>query len=912
MAYVKPQTPLNIGEDKIYPLTTEDQVILKDGTRLDTIKLVKDKLDTSTFNSYKQSTDNSLSSISNNIVDLQNKDTEIKNKIDGLITDDEVKLDKTWSSQKIANRLNDIELAKFPNVTIVGSPTIQQGQISNFTANNYCQFPFIVDFKNQPFELDFEITTGNEVNNQHNVFDSVFGLAFAVRNGKFVLAVSTNGVNWNIGEVLGTHTVLTNTTYRIKLAWDKANLTLAYSIDGGESYVVDSTRELTEQPYPKQILIGVTTDKSTIFNGSINLNYASLTIANKLVWQGMDDVGLQTRMAVDMSNIDEAGVNKVKEIAETENKVDKIEGKSLSTNDFTNFYKDKLDGLQNYDDTKVKEDIDLLQKEDVKIYDEIKALIRSSFDGTKKKYDMLMKDWLMNRGILAMTPQGITSLLDEWYEFTRVGWSGGVQFAQPHITAVSEGVKIGDNANLICEPSTDTVKGRDDYEGLPLFAVKDVNWVLDDTGDILITAIDGIHSNFERSNPNIYVGVIQQAPFHWWDEKEEYYCDGLSDFMDNSHDICEPTPEAIRPNGTFRNFVVHGKYPAKYLNSKLTCCAGVIPTAWMSENNLIDRAKGNGVRYSGFTSVDLAWLHIHSRIKYASLTMDNIIQGCVNNNYQRYAIVSESNTNRVLIGSNRISEFEIGEGVLIGAYGGSADRNNSGVYSISGQAGRIVTSVELVEINGTQYTAITVDGASFNTVASPTDTTATNGSTIISSFHWTTGTNDAILGNDGSIKNPKNGKYPSKLQGIEYSLGAYEVLADTIQTQTNEHYTVYVCKDVTKQSKSSVANYIDSGIKCPKVASGDAWQYIKKLAYAKGIYYPTLVGGSSSTFTRDGFYMNGANTTSGNREFLPFGLLSYGSGAGGLSCLLGSYALSHAHWTFASRLSCNGTRGEFA
>ncbi|MDE7363335.1 MAG: hypothetical protein K2N27_00380, partial [Ruminococcus sp.] len=38
-------------------------------------------------------------------------------------------------------------------------------------------------------------------------------------------------------------------------------------------------------------------------------------------------------------------------------KVDKVSGKGLSTNDFTNADKSKLDGLENYDDTDVKDDI---------------------------------------------------------------------------------------------------------------------------------------------------------------------------------------------------------------------------------------------------------------------------------------------------------------------------------------------------------------------------------------------------------------------------------------------------------------------------------------------------------------------------------------------------------------------------
>ena len=44
------------------------------------------------------------------------------------------------------------------------------------------------------------------------------------------------------------------------------------------------------------------------------------------------------------------------------NKVDKVEGKNLSTNDFTNEYKQKLEDLNNYDDTQIKTDITELQE----------------------------------------------------------------------------------------------------------------------------------------------------------------------------------------------------------------------------------------------------------------------------------------------------------------------------------------------------------------------------------------------------------------------------------------------------------------------------------------------------------------------------------------------------------------------
>lgn len=56
------------------------------------------------------------------------------------------------------------------------------------------------------------------------------------------------------------------------------------------------------------------------------------------------------------------------------NKVDKVESKDLSSNDFTNEYKQKLDELENYDDTAIKEDIEDLQNAEAEQVKKIEAL----------------------------------------------------------------------------------------------------------------------------------------------------------------------------------------------------------------------------------------------------------------------------------------------------------------------------------------------------------------------------------------------------------------------------------------------------------------------------------------------------------------------------------------------------------
>lgn len=240
-----------------------------------------------------------------------------KNKLSGL---------ENYDDTDIRQRINAIEVSKFPNLTIYGTPTIQHGQVSNITNTNYFRFPFVVNFQNRPFSIKFEITTGTNVTNQENIFDSDFGLAFAIRNGRFICAYSTTGTSWH-SEHVGTHTITTRTSYIIDFNWNGSTYKVNYSTDGGNTFVTDMTFNDTSSPYPKQIYVGVGENNGVVmnhFSGIINLNECSLTISDKVVWLGMDDIGLATRMAVDMSNIDQAGQDYINDL---------IRSKSLS--DFT-------------------------------------------------------------------------------------------------------------------------------------------------------------------------------------------------------------------------------------------------------------------------------------------------------------------------------------------------------------------------------------------------------------------------------------------------------------------------------------------------------------------------------------------------------------------------------------------------
>lgn len=67
--------------------------------------------------------------------------------------------------------------------------------------------------------------------------------------------------------------------------------------------------------------------------------------------------------------------------AEWDNKVDNVEGKQLSTEDFTTALKKKLEGLSNYDDTDISQAVDKLRTDLDTTIGDINTILESIING---------------------------------------------------------------------------------------------------------------------------------------------------------------------------------------------------------------------------------------------------------------------------------------------------------------------------------------------------------------------------------------------------------------------------------------------------------------------------------------------------------------------------------------------------
>lgn len=255
----------------------------------------------------------------------------------------------------LEERIEDLTTSKFPNIVIVGTPHIEGGQVSSFSNTDYLQFPFVDISRSLPFDIYFSFTTGSDVVTQQNVLDSYFGIALAIQNSKGVMALSSNGQSWDIGNVTGTNTILPNTTYYAKCSWTGTQYNASLSTNN-TTYVPDMVIDSTLTTNKTTIFIGCSPDlfgagTAHPFKGTINFNNSRVDVQGTTIWEGMADVGLASRANVSLNNLDEVGEKRFTDIQiALDGKQDKgTSGSGLELCDIgMALYVDETKGLRRY------------------------------------------------------------------------------------------------------------------------------------------------------------------------------------------------------------------------------------------------------------------------------------------------------------------------------------------------------------------------------------------------------------------------------------------------------------------------------------------------------------------------------------------------------------------------------------
>lgn len=106
----------------------------------------------------------------------------------------------------------------------------------------------------------------------------------------------------------------------------------------------------------------------------------------------------------------------------------------------------------------------------------------------------------------------VAPLCENFFAALHDGKVYGVEFYKHSTSPVSAGWKTRDNAALVCEPSTNSKAGRDDYVKRALFCPFNVDYTIDAaTLEPKISAIEGVFGTYNAKAPAGLIGVMQQG-----------------------------------------------------------------------------------------------------------------------------------------------------------------------------------------------------------------------------------------------------------------------------------------------------------------------------------------------------------------------------------------------------------------
>ena len=172
---------------------------------------------------------------------------------------------------------------------------------------------------------------------------------------------------------------------------------------------------------------------------------------------------------------------------------------------------------------------------------------------------------------------------------------------------------------------------------------------------------------------------------------------------------------------------------------------------------------------------------------------------------------------------------------------------------------------------------------------------------VMSSMPWRTGSTDKVLGHHDGAAVLRNGKYPYRIQGIEYQTGRYQIASDVVMMFRPDY-----SKDVYLAERGIAHSKSDSVIKetytkignIPASANGKGSDYwIGDVMIKKGAWFPSTELDQALGYA-DRLY-SGGTATSGSREYLQGGHLWNGSTAG-LAYLNCRNRLDRANWNYAA------------
>lgn len=489
-------------------------------------------------------------------------------------------------------------------------------------------------------------------------------------------------------------------------------------------------------------------------------------------------------------------------------------------------------------------------------------------------------------------------ILEAFFGSMRTGKVYQTEFYLTATNPTSAGTKTLANEEKVCEPSTDTVEGRDDYEGIGIFNWYNCNYITDDYGRKVPTAIEGWGNSF-KNDGSVDVGVIAMTPYWSAVEKDGKQIWTLSDTPNDDYGLI-PWETARKEDGTYASYVVHSKYISglgkdgllrSFFNSK--------PFRNNCYNNMIDNYQKKGKACWGAGKERDMYVILHVVIKYATKNEQKIFRGTTSYDLQFSASIQRDMKETYFpLTNSQASQIIVGSYVSVG-YGsanGTSVNNDRGVETIHNYADDVkVLRIEDIDENN-KAVYLDIEEGFTTTPVALSDTL--NAPITLSTMHWWSGSTDKVIGkHDGSMGSNTDGKHPFRVMGLECSVGGYIVYSDSVMVFKEDYSKdVYIAPRCVKHAKDEAT--IKSTYKLignmPGNDGVDWWIGDIGVDMETCSWFAKTVGNSDSQGWGDRCY-SGGKVVSGTREDLGRGALWSGAAGGPVFVGCGGW-LGWANW----------------
>lgn len=521
-------------------------------------------------------------------------------------------------------------------------------------------------------------------------------------------------------------------------------------------------------------------------------------------WNTQDDEDLNSNFDIDAAMNDNWDMidNAVSDLSG--NKVDKVDGKQLSTENYSTEEKNKLNGIESGAQVNVLENITLGGQ---KLTKNNKTIEIKDPEVTNARQSTIKDKTFAN---VDARIEELEADVDK-IETTR----GHVYGIRRKITNNSSSAweRLFDSVGKVANATKNGGTVQNDFDSLaPWSDIKSCNYDL--TTKKINAWFGDANFKFDGTNGDVFTHI----PKTYWKiyQENDYDYVLLADYLKAGF---------MEVDGFFV-----GRHNGSVVNDVLHTYSGLVPTT--SKNRGQFRTLANALG-NNFSQLDWRYLVLQMLylVEYATYNSQSALGNGIQSRKYVKTIVAENNTNRAIIGSS--SGYYVGQIIRIGTSDGGTQIADA----------RKITAIAPYDEDGVTGAALTFDGAAVNIAVD----------NFVCTMAQITGQCDDLGMKSGCINN--DGYHSMIYRGVENLFANIWQFVDGINIKDR---LAYICKDHSQYADNVFAD----PYKPLAYTNADANGYAKTLGLDVDepfFRFPTEVGGSTSTYMADYYYQNTGN-----------------------------------------------------